>query len=59
MQFRGTPLHVHIDGGELTVAAPAEGFSGALQVCVGDEVRELGAGERASFALAQPTAAAR
>jgi trehalose/maltose hydrolase-like predicted phosphorylase len=57
MQFRGTPLRVRLGGGELTVAAPQEGFSGPVRVGVGEEVRELGAGERYSFALTRPAAA--
>jgi trehalose/maltose hydrolase-like predicted phosphorylase len=57
MQFRGTPLRVRLAGGELTVSAPQEGFSGPVRVGVGEEVRELGAGERCTFALARPAAA--
>jgi trehalose/maltose hydrolase-like predicted phosphorylase len=57
MQFRGTPLRVRLAGGELAVSAPQEGFSGAVRVGVGDEVRQLGAGERCTFALARPAAA--
>jgi trehalose/maltose hydrolase-like predicted phosphorylase len=59
MQFRGTPLRVRLAGGELTVGAPTEGFSGAVRVGVGDDVRELRAGERCTFALAPATAGAR
>jgi trehalose/maltose hydrolase-like predicted phosphorylase len=58
MQFRGTPLRVRIAARELTVLVPAEGFSGAVRVGVGEELRELGAGEQCSFALARATAAA-
>ncbi len=57
MQFHGTPLRVRIAGGELTVSAPHEGFSGPVRVGVGDDVRELGAGERFSFPLGRPAAA--
>jgi trehalose/maltose hydrolase-like predicted phosphorylase len=58
LQFRGTPLRVRIAARELTVLVPAEGFSGAVRVGVGEELRELGAGEQCSFALARATAAA-
>jgi hypothetical protein len=58
MQFRGTPLRVRIAARELTVLVPTEGFSGAVRVGVGEELRELGAGEQCSFALARATAAA-
>jgi trehalose/maltose hydrolase-like predicted phosphorylase len=58
MQFRGTPLRVRIAEGELTVRAPAEGFSGAVRCGVGDEVCELSAGEEHTFALARAPAAA-
>jgi trehalose/maltose hydrolase-like predicted phosphorylase len=57
MQFHGTPLRVRLGGGELTVSVAEEGFSGPIRVGVGDEVRELGAGERCSFALGHPAAA--
>jgi trehalose/maltose hydrolase-like predicted phosphorylase len=51
MQFRGTPIRVGIAGGELTVEALADGFSLPVKVGVGDEVRELSAGERWTFAI--------
>ncbi len=40
-----------LDGDELTVAALADGYSGAIKVGVGDTVRKLRAGESTSFAL--------
>ena len=58
MQFRGTYLGVTLEGGRLTVTADPEGFSRPIKVRVGDEVRELGAGERHTFALA-PVATSR
>ena len=58
MQFRGTPLQVRIEAGELTVLVPEEGFSGAVRIGVGEEVCELGAGHQCAFALARPAAAA-
>jgi len=51
MQFRGTYLGVTIEGGRLNVTADPEGFSRPIKVSIGDEVRELGAGGSASFAL--------
>ena len=51
MQFRATPLRVSIAGDELTVLALPEGFRGPVRIGVGDEVRELGAGDSTVFAL--------
>ena len=45
MQFRGTSIRVGISGGELTVHALSEGFSRPIRIGIGDEVRELAAGE--------------
>ncbi|MBA3737476.1 MAG: glycoside hydrolase family 65 protein [Actinobacteria bacterium] len=45
MQFRGTSLRVSISGGELTVHTGAEGFSRPVRIGIGDEIRELAAGE--------------
>ena len=53
MQFRGTPLRVSIAGHELTVHAMPEGFRGPVRIGVGDEVRELGAGDSWVFNLSQ------
>ena len=58
MQFRGMPLRVRIEGGELAVDAPGKGHSRPVRVGLGDEVCELCAGERVSFALARQTQAA-
>jgi trehalose/maltose hydrolase-like predicted phosphorylase len=52
MQFRGTPIRVMLEGRELTVVALADGFSAPIRVGVGEQVRELGAGERHTFAIA-------
>ena len=46
MQFRGTSLRVSIADDELTVHALAEGFSRPVRIGIGDEVRELAAGEQ-------------
>jgi trehalose/maltose hydrolase-like predicted phosphorylase len=51
MQFRGTPIRVRITGRELEVEALAEGFSLPVRVAVGDDVRELSAGDRCTFTL--------
>jgi trehalose/maltose hydrolase-like predicted phosphorylase len=59
MQFRGTPISVTIRGSELKVVALADGFSTPVRVCVGDEVRELGAGEGCTFTIAARAGVAR
>lgn len=51
MRFRGSPLRVRIGEGALRVIAPVQGFRGPVRVAMGDEVRELGAGETCAFAL--------
>jgi trehalose/maltose hydrolase-like predicted phosphorylase len=51
MQFHGTPIRVGIEGSELTVEALTEGFSEPVRIGVGDDVRELTAGERCKFTL--------
>jgi trehalose/maltose hydrolase-like predicted phosphorylase len=55
LQFRRTPLRVTLASGELTVIADAEGFSRPVRVGVGDEVRELCAGDRWVFSLRRGT----
>jgi trehalose/maltose hydrolase-like predicted phosphorylase len=51
MQFRGTPIRVTLADGKLTLAAHREGVRRPISVGVGDEVRELCAGERCTFKL--------
>jgi len=51
MRFRGMPLEVALRGSVLEVAADPEGQSRPVCVGVGEEIRELGPGERATFAL--------
>ena len=51
MRIRHTPIHVSLNGAELTVAALGDGYSGPIRVAVGDAVRELRSGESATFAL--------
>ncbi len=45
MQFRGTSMRVSLAGDELTVRTLAEGFSRPVRIGIGDEVRELSAGQ--------------
>ena len=59
MQFRGTPIRVTLDGTELTVEALADGFSVPVKVGVGNEVRELAAGESCTFTVPAREGAAR
>jgi trehalose/maltose hydrolase-like predicted phosphorylase len=49
MRFRGTPLEITLEGGKLTVGAQSDGFNRSIKVGVGDEVREIKAGERYTF----------
>ncbi|WP_018330271.1 glycoside hydrolase family 65 protein [Actinomycetospora chiangmaiensis] len=51
MVFQGTSLQVSITGGELVVEVATEGFSHPVKVDVGGEVREMGAGDRATVRL--------
>ncbi|MGH3869616.1 MAG: glycosyl hydrolase family 65 protein [Pseudonocardiaceae bacterium] len=46
MQFHGTWIRVSISGNELTVHTLAEGFSRPVQISIGEEIRELAAGEK-------------
>jgi trehalose/maltose hydrolase-like predicted phosphorylase len=49
MRFRGMPLEVKLEGNKLTVAAQSYGFDRSIKVGVGDEVREIKAGEHYTF----------
>jgi trehalose/maltose hydrolase-like predicted phosphorylase len=51
MRFRGMPIQVTLRGNELTVAAESDPFIRPIKVGRRGEVRELGAGESATFAL--------
>ena len=51
MQFHGTALRVTLAGGRLALAVNPEGVSRPIKVGVGSEVRELGAGDHATFDL--------
>ena len=51
MQFQGTPILVTLADGRLTLAAHREGEPRPIRVGVGDEVRELCAGDRCTFEL--------
>ena len=46
MLFHGTWIRVSISGDELTVHTLAEGFSRPIRIGIGEEVRELAAGEK-------------
>jgi trehalose/maltose hydrolase-like predicted phosphorylase len=52
MQVRGTPIHLSLADGRLTVAVRAEGACDPIKIGVGDDVRELFPGDRFSFELA-------
>ncbi|MEA2370239.1 MAG: hypothetical protein QOH12_633 [Solirubrobacteraceae bacterium] len=51
MQVHGTPIRVSVGDGELTVVITG-GFSRPIRVGIGDDIRELGPGERCTFKLA-------
>jgi trehalose/maltose hydrolase-like predicted phosphorylase/beta-phosphoglucomutase-like phosphatase (HAD superfamily) len=51
MRFRRTPIWVRFANGLLTVAVDHEGGSPPIRVDVGDQVRELRAGDRYTFRL--------
>jgi trehalose/maltose hydrolase-like predicted phosphorylase len=51
MRFRGMPLEVHLARGELAIAADPEGRSRPVEVAVGEQRRELRAGDRVTFSL--------
>lgn len=51
MVFQGTTLQVSVAGGLLVVEVATEGFSHPVRVGMGGEVRELGAGDRATVPL--------
>jgi trehalose-phosphatase len=57
MQFRGTPIRVSVDGTALTVETLRDGSPLPVRVGVGDDLRELGAGERWTFTVAPRTEA--
>jgi trehalose/maltose hydrolase-like predicted phosphorylase len=57
MKFQGTPLQVELAHERLTLAAHPEGASRPITVAVGDEVRQLCAGDRHTFELRQATSA--
>ncbi|MDQ6777701.1 MAG: glycoside hydrolase family 65 protein [Actinomycetota bacterium] len=54
MQVRGTPIRVTVGNGEFTVVITG-GFSRPIKVGIGDDVRELGPGERCTFTFAPRT----
>ena len=50
MQMHGTPIRVTLRDKQLTVVITG-GFSREIKVGIGDDVRELGPGERCTFDL--------
>jgi trehalose/maltose hydrolase-like predicted phosphorylase len=50
MQVHGTPIRVTVGRSELTVVITG-GYSRPIKVGIGDDIRELGAGERCTFRL--------
>jgi trehalose/maltose hydrolase-like predicted phosphorylase len=59
MQFRATPMRVHLGKDELTVTANREGHSHPIKVGLGDDVRELCPGDRCSFAFSDVATASK
>jgi trehalose/maltose hydrolase-like predicted phosphorylase len=51
MLFHGTPLEVSLKGDTLAVALRGEGFGPPVEVRVGEEAQEIGAGERYTFGV--------
>jgi trehalose/maltose hydrolase-like predicted phosphorylase len=51
MQFRDTPIEVSLQAGTLTVVVRTEGLGRSIKVAVGDEVRDINAGESYTFQL--------
>jgi trehalose/maltose hydrolase-like predicted phosphorylase len=49
MQFRETPIELTLENGELTAVAHTNGLGQPVEVRVGDETQEIGAGERHTF----------
>ncbi|MDQ3636633.1 MAG: glycoside hydrolase family 65 protein [Actinomycetota bacterium] len=49
MRFRGTPFDVKVGAGKLTVTAQDDGFGKRIKIGVGEEVREIEAGEAYDF----------
>jgi trehalose-phosphatase len=54
MQFRGTPITVRLAGTALTVEALGDRFSLPVKVGVGDDIREIGAGDHWTFTVRPP-----
>jgi trehalose/maltose hydrolase-like predicted phosphorylase len=51
MLYHGTPLEVSLEGDTLAVASRGEGFGPPVEVRVGEEAQEIGAGERYTFGV--------
>jgi trehalose/maltose hydrolase-like predicted phosphorylase len=57
MQFQRTPLLVSLERDRLLLTVHQEGAGGPIRIAVGDQVRELCAGETETFELPSPVAA--
>jgi trehalose/maltose hydrolase-like predicted phosphorylase len=51
MKFRGAPLEVSLNAGELTVAGQSDGVNLPVKVAVGSEVHEICPGDSVTFEL--------
>jgi trehalose/maltose hydrolase-like predicted phosphorylase len=51
MRFRRTPIEVSLEGRKLTIAVQDNGFEHPIKVGVGDEEREIRAGEEHTFEI--------
>ena len=49
MRYRRTPIEVSLEGRKLTIAVQNDGLGRPIKVGVGDEERELWAGEEHTF----------
>jgi alpha,alpha-trehalase len=56
LQVRRTPAVISINRNSLTVSVLAEGYTGPITISVHGVAREIGAGESATFELAEPSA---
>lgn len=54
MRFRGMPLEVSLEEGEVRISTQGDGRGGSVKVGLGDEVRELRRGDRHAFPAAKP-----
>jgi trehalose/maltose hydrolase-like predicted phosphorylase len=57
MQFQQTPVHVTIDHDHLELAVHREGAGRPIRVAVGEEIRDLGPGDKETFDLSATASA--